>query len=295
MNEFVGFIGIGNMGLPMAQNLLKAGYHLKVFNRTKSKLSPLLKLGAEAVDRPCDVVGPGGVVITMLSNDEALKAVMLGPYGVLKSLGPDSIHISMSTISPDTSRELAPLHRKVSAWYLASTVSGRPESAAAATLGIYLSGESAPKSRALPILQKLGRHISDCGEDPGAANVVKLAANFMLFSVIESFAEALAFTEKQKLDRTAVMNMLCDNLFDCAVFRNYGRLLATKEYEHAAFKVELAFKDLRLALKSGESVAMPMPFADSLHNRFLNLLATGKADWDVCAIGRGVDEQAGLA
>jgi 3-hydroxyisobutyrate dehydrogenase-like beta-hydroxyacid dehydrogenase len=295
MNEVIGFIGIGNMGLPLAENLLKASYRLKVYNRTKSKLAPLLKLGAKAVERPADVIGPGGIVITMVANDEALRAVTVGPDGLLKSLGPESIHLSMSTVSPAISRELAPLHRKVSACYLAATVSGRPEAAAAATLGIYLSGEASAKPRVLPILQKLGRHVSDCGEDPGAANVVKLAANFMLFSVIEAFAEALAFAEKQTLDRTAVMNMLCDNLFDCAVFRNYGRLLAAKEYEPAKFKLELAFKDLRLAMQSSESVEMPMLFADSLHNRMLGLMATGKAHWDVSAIGRGVDEQAGLA
>ena len=130
------------MGLPLAENLLKAGYQLKLYNRTKSKLAPLLKLGAEAVERPADVIGPGGIVITMLANDEALRAVTLGPDGLLKSLGPESIHLSMSTVSPAISRELAPLHRKVSAYYLAATVSGRPEAAAAATLGIYLSGEA---------------------------------------------------------------------------------------------------------------------------------------------------------
>jgi 3-hydroxyisobutyrate dehydrogenase-like beta-hydroxyacid dehydrogenase len=81
----------------------------------------------------------------------------------------------------------------------------------------------------MDILRKLGRNASDCGEDPGAVNVVKLGANFMLFSMIEAFAEALTFAEKQKLDHTAVMNMICDNLFDCAVFRNYWRLLAAKE------------------------------------------------------------------
>jgi len=294
MNTTIGFIGIGKMGRPMAERLLQAGYRLKVYNRTKEKLAPLAKLGAEAVEHPADTVEPGGVVITMLANDEALKEVTLGPHGLLKSLGPESVHLSMSTVSPATSRELAPLHRKASAYYLAATVSGRPQAATAGTLGIYLSGDANAKPRVMDILRKLGRNVSDCGEDPGASNVVKLGANFMLFSMIEAFAEALTFAEKQKLDRSAVMNMICDNLFDCAVFRNYGRLLAAKEYEHAEFRVELAFKDLRLAMQSSESVAVPMPFADLLHSRMLGLVATGKANWDVSAIGRGVAEQAGL-
>ncbi|MDB6110665.1 MAG: 6-phosphogluconate dehydrogenase NAD-binding [Pedosphaera sp.] len=295
MDQTIGFVGTGNMGLPMAENLLKAGYKLKVYNRTKAKMAPLVERGAGTVEHPAEVAGSGGVVITMLADDAALKEVTLGPHGLIHSLGPESIHISMSTVSPAASRELAPLHREVSAYYLAATVSGRPEAAAAASLGIYLSGEATAKARVLDILHKLGRHISDCGEDPGAANVVKLAANFMLLSSIEAFAEALTFAEKQQLDRTAVMNMLCDNLFDCSVFRNYGRLLAAKAYEPAGFKVRLAFKDLRLAIQSGESAETPMPFADALHNRMISLVATGKADWDVSAIGRGVAEQAGLS
>jgi 3-hydroxyisobutyrate dehydrogenase-like beta-hydroxyacid dehydrogenase len=279
----------------MAENLLKAGYRLKVYNRTKEKLAPLVKLGAEAVDRPADVAGPGGVVITMVANDEALKQITLGPSGLIKSLGRDSIHVSMSTVSPVASRELAVLHREVGAYYLAATVTGRPDVAAAAGLGIYLSGERVAKPRVMPILQALGRNISDCGEDPGAANVVKLAANFMLFSAIEAFAEALAYVEKQNLDRAAVVKMLCENLFDCAPYRGYGELLAARDYEHAKFKLSLAFKDLRLALESSEATKTPMPFAESLHNRMLSLIATGKGDWDVSAIGRGVAEQAGLA
>jgi 3-hydroxyisobutyrate dehydrogenase-like beta-hydroxyacid dehydrogenase len=295
MNETIGFIGTGNMGAPMAENLLKAGYRLKVYNRTKERLVPLIKLGAEAVDRPADVVTPGGIVLTMLANDDSLKQVTLGPNGIINSLGPDSIHISMSTVSPDLSRELAVVHRKVGAWYVAATVSGRPDVAAAGKLGIYVSGEPAARKRVTPILQKLGRNISDCGDDPGAANVVKLAANFMLFSAIEAFAEALAYTEKEKLDRGAIVKMICDNLFDCAPYRGYGQLLAARDYEHPKFKLSLAFKDLRLALESSEATKTPMPFADSLHNRMLGLIATGKGDWDVSAIGRGVAEQAGLA
>src|SRR4051812_29240524 len=90
MGQTIGFVGTGNMGSPMAENLLKAGYKLKVYNRTKGKLAPLLERGAEAVEHPEDVVGPGGVVITMLADDSALKEVTLGPHGLIHSLGPDN-------------------------------------------------------------------------------------------------------------------------------------------------------------------------------------------------------------
>jgi 3-hydroxyisobutyrate dehydrogenase-like beta-hydroxyacid dehydrogenase len=294
MKETIGFIGTGNMGSPMAMRLLKAGYKLKVYNRTKSKLGTLIERGAEAVERPADAAEPGGIVITMLADDAALREVTFEADGLLKSLGPGNVHISMSTISPDTSREMAVKHHEVSADYLAATVSGRPEVAAEGKLGIYLSGEKAAKERVMAILHELGRNVANCGEDPGAANVVKLAANFMLFSAVEAFAEALAFAEKQKLDRTSVMNMLCDNLFDCPVYRNYGKLLAAQDYERPAFKLKLAFKDLKLAIQTSESAEAPMRLAESLHNRMLSLIATGKGDCDFSAIGRGAAEEAGL-
>jgi 3-hydroxyisobutyrate dehydrogenase-like beta-hydroxyacid dehydrogenase len=290
----IGFIGTGNMGSPMAKNLLESGCKLKVYNRTRSKVDPLVEMGAEAVDSPAKVVEPGGMVITMLTDDEAVREVTFGKHGLMEAFGKGNIHISMSTISPDTSREMAPKHRKASAYYVAAPVSGRPEVAAAGRLGIYLSGDKAPKEKVRPILHMLGRNVADCGEDPGAANVAKLAANFMLFSAVEAFAEALAFAEKQKLDRTKVMVALCDNLFDCPVYRGYGQLLADEEYQNAEFKLRLAFKDLRLAIETSESAAAPMRLAESLHNRMLSLIATGKGDWDMSVIGQGVAEEAGL-
>lgn len=294
MKETIGFIGTGNMGSPMAMNLLESGCQLKVYNRTRSKLQPLVEMGAEAVDTPTEVVEPGGMVISMLTDDEALREVTFGEEGLMESLGEGNIHISMSTISPDTSREMAPKHRGVSAYYVAAPVSGRPEVAAAGKLGIYLSGDKVAKERVRPILHKLGRNVADCGGDPGAANVAKLAANFMLFSAVEAFAEALAFAQKQNLDRTKVMTALCDNLFDCPVYRSYGQLLAAEDYEHAEFKLRLAFKDLKLAIQSSENAAAPLRLAESLHNRMLGLIAAGKGDWDVSAIGQGAAEEAGL-
>jgi 3-hydroxyisobutyrate dehydrogenase-like beta-hydroxyacid dehydrogenase len=294
MSQTIGFIGLGHMGTAMATRLLNAGYQLKVYNRTREKLEPLVKLGAQAVNFPYETVAPGGMAITMLSDDTALREVTLGPHGLSDSLGKDSIHLSMSTVSPDISRELAKRHSQVGACYVAATVSGRPDSAGAGKLGIYVSGDKTAKQLVSDILNVLGRNVADCGEDPGAANVVKLAANFMLFSAVEAFAEALAFAEKQNLDRGAVMKMLCDNLFDDAVYRNYGKLLAEQKYDDPQFKLKLAFKDLKLAIQGSESADAPLRFAQSLHNRMLSLIALGKGDCDFSVIGRGAAEDAGL-
>src|SRR6266478_564826 len=110
MKQKIGFVGLGSMGLPMAANLLAAGYDLAVYNRTAAKAEPLAAKGARRVDRPGDVAEPGGIVVSMLADDAALEAIVTGDDGLAKRLAPGGIHISMSTVSPATTRKLAPYH-----------------------------------------------------------------------------------------------------------------------------------------------------------------------------------------
>src|SRR5919202_2789296 len=110
MNQVIGFIGLGNMGLPMASNLIEAGYTLQVYNRTPEKARSLVDKGAKLANNPSDVVESEGIVITMLANDQALEAVVLGENGILEKLGTGGIHLSMSTVSPATAQNLAKYH-----------------------------------------------------------------------------------------------------------------------------------------------------------------------------------------
>src|SRR5271166_3148725 len=133
MKETVGFIGLGSMGLSMAANLLKADFGLRVYNRTPEKARPLLEQGARLARSPADAAEPGGIVVTMVSDDRALEEVTLGPDGLLGRLG-DGVHLAMSTIAPRTARRLARLHRERGGHYVASPVFGKPEVAAHAKL-----------------------------------------------------------------------------------------------------------------------------------------------------------------
>ena len=180
MSETIGFIGLGNMGLPIATNLLAAGYTLKVYNRTLEKAQPLIEQGAQVVHHPFEAIEPGGIVITMLANDAALEAVMLGENGILSHSVQNSIHLSMSTISPETADKLATLHQQQDSYYVAAPVFGRPDAAAARKLWIALSGQATAKERVRPILEQLGQGIFDFGEAAKAANIVKLAGNFLI-------------------------------------------------------------------------------------------------------------------
>src|SRR5882672_7439236 len=117
MKQTIGFIGLGGMGLPIANNLLKAGFSLRVYNRTAEKAQPLLEQGALLARSPAEAAAPGSIVVTMLSDDRAVEEVTLGPGGLLDRLG-DGVHVSMSTIAPHTARRLAGMHRERGGRYI---------------------------------------------------------------------------------------------------------------------------------------------------------------------------------
>lgn len=294
MNKPIGFIGLGQMGEPMARNLLKAGFNVCVYNRTLAKTEGLAREGAQVAKQPAAAIVPGGMVITMLANDAAVEEVVLGPNGIAGSLGEDGIHLSMSTISPETARKLAKVHEKNGSMYLAAPVFGRPEAAAARKLWICVSGPSAGHAIAAPVLQALGQNVHFFGEDPGAANVVKLAGNFLIASAIEALAEALALGEKNHVDRTALAGFFAQTIFACPIYVNYGRIIAEERYEPPGFKLELGMKDIGLVLNTAQTSQVPMPLASLLRDRFLGSLARGRQDMDWAAIALAVSETAGL-
>src|SRR5271166_3824652 len=162
MKETVGFIGLGGMGLAMATNLVKAGFGLRVYNRTAEKARPLLELGARLARSPAEAAEPGGVVVTMVSDDRAVEEVTLDANGLLARLG-DGVHLSMSTISPRTARRLADLHRERGGHYVASPVFGKPEVAAHAKLWIVTSSDAAARARVLALQEAMGQRVFDFG------------------------------------------------------------------------------------------------------------------------------------
>jgi 3-hydroxyisobutyrate dehydrogenase-like beta-hydroxyacid dehydrogenase len=284
--ETIGFIGLGRMGAAMAANLLKAGYRLRVYNRTPQKMEPLVAQGAIAVSYPFEVAEPGGIVITMLTNDAALDEVVLGAQGLQDRLGKDGIHLSMSTISPQTSHRLAEHHRRHGGYYVAAPVFGRPDAAAAARLWIVLSGPAEAKRRVQPVLQAMGQGLFDFGEDPGAANIVKLAGNMLIGAAIEAMGEAYTLAEKNGVSREAIHEMISSTLFACPVYQNYGRMIALQTYEPVGATASLIRKDMELALQTAWASLVPMPVADLVHNRLTARMARGRgeADWAELAL-----------
>lgn len=294
MSETIAFLGLGSMGTPMAKNLVAAGYRVRVYNRSLEKGQPLVELGAELARTPADAVTAGGIVFSMLSNDQAVEEMVLGNHGILSQLGTDGIHVSMSTIAPATAQKLAEQHQQHGSHYIAAPVFGRPEAAAAAKLWVCTSGNAAAKTRIEPMLKAMGQGIFDFGEEVGAANIVKLSGNFLIMSAIEAMAEAFTLAEKNGIDRTKVAELFGQTLFACPIYQNYGRMVAQQQYEPAGFKLSLGLKDVTLALQVAQANQIPMPLANLVQNRLLTSVAKGRADLDWTGFALEVSDDAGL-
>lgn len=294
MTETIGFIGLGSMGRPMANNLLAAGFDLRIYNRTPGKTVDLIASGARAVATPVEAVVPGGIVVTMVANDAALEAVTLGVEGIASGLGSGGVHLSMSTVSPQLARRLADVHREHGSHYVAAPVLGRPAAAAAGKLFILLSGSAEAKERVASLLAVMGQATRDLGDDPTQGHVAKLAANFMILSLVEVYAEVLAFAEKNGIGRQDMARLFGDTILNAPLFHLYGELLARENYAPPGFRLALGLKDIELILATGALSRTPTPVADLVHNRLLTAVAKGRSELDVTALALGVSEDAGL-
>jgi 3-hydroxyisobutyrate dehydrogenase-like beta-hydroxyacid dehydrogenase len=280
----VGFIGLGHMGSGMAANLLKAGHEVTVFNRTQAKAQPLLGEGAKFAAKVAEACR-GDAVFTMLADDAAVEAIVLGEGGVLASLRTGAVHISSSTISVALSERLTQEHAKRGQRFVAAPVFGRPEAAAMHLLFVVAAGEPNAIDAAMPLLDAIGQKTFVISLTPKIANLVKLSGNFLIASVIESLGEAIALVAKGGVDTRQYIDMLTSTLFAAPVYRNYGTLIANERFEPAGFAAPLGHKDIRLTLAAAEQLRVPMPVASLLRDRFLRLLAEGGDGLDWSAIG----------
>jgi 3-hydroxyisobutyrate dehydrogenase-like beta-hydroxyacid dehydrogenase len=292
--QSIGFIGLGNMGQGMASNLLKAGYPLRVYNRSREKARLLVEQGATLVDQPGDVVEPGGIVFTMLSDDLALRSVVLENPDFAKRLAPAGIHVSSSTISPDTAREVSNHHARNDVTFLSAPVIGRPDRAATGTLFILLAGKSEAKTKVAPLLERVGQRVFDFGEDPWLSNVAKLAFNFNIAAAIEIMAESFTLAEKNGIPRQKMAELLSETLFSGVVYRGYGDLIARHAYEPAGFRLVLGWKDIRLILQLAAESATPLPIGSLVRDRLLSAMAKGRENLDWSALALGASDDAGL-
>ncbi len=299
MKGVIGFVGLGRMGQPMALNLWKAGmsegFDIRVFDIREERAAPLIALGAYQAFRLADAVEPGGIVLTMVPDDGALLSVALGEGGILRRIGKGGVHLSLSTISPEVSAELAVLYEQQGSHYLAATVLGRPEVAQAAQLSIFLSGNPAAKARVLPLLRFLGKQIYDLGERVEIANVVKLGYNFLIAAAIEAMGEATALVERYGVDRAQFLEMLVESpLFKGAVYEGYGSMIGKRDYSEARFPANMGLKDLELILQAALQAGARLPIATLAHNHLQAALEAGRGEQDWSVLAEAIAWEAGV-
>jgi len=287
------FAGLGHMGAPMAANLLRAGHTVAVYNRSAGHAAELEALGATVAASPAAAAAGAEVAVTMLADDAAVEQVVLGADGLVGALSRGAVHASMSTISVALSRRLAAAHAAAGQRYVAAPVFGRPEAAATAKLWIVAGGDEAAIAACRPALDAIGQGVFVAGREPEAANVVKLAGNFMLASTIEALAEAQTLARAWGVDPGTLMTVM-NALFRSPIVENYGGAIAARRFEPAGFALALGLKDMRLALAAADARSVPMPFASTLHDRFLAATGRGMGGIDWSGIARLAAADAGL-
>jgi 3-hydroxyisobutyrate dehydrogenase-like beta-hydroxyacid dehydrogenase len=283
MSESIGFIGLGNLGTPIAANLLESCPGLLIYNRTASKTASLVSKGARACDNVAALARECSIVFTMVSDDAALKAVC--ESGLVSQLRPGGLHISMSTILPGTAADLATVHGSHGQHYLAAPVFGRPEAAMVRKLNFAVSGEEISRKRAEPFLKQAGAAgIWDFGDEVTTANTVKLCGNFLIASAMEAIGESIGLATKSGVDPQKMWNMFGQTIFNAPIYHNYSSIILQKKFEPAAFTAKLGLKDINLALQQAAGVRQQMPLASLLQKNMQQLVSSGKQDIDWSAV-----------
>jgi len=290
----VGFIGLGAMGSGMARNLIKAGHNVTVYNRTRSRADELKPDGAIVADTAAQAASGAEAVFTMLADDHALEEITFGAGKLLESLPAGSVHLSASTISVRLSRRLTAAHRERGQHYLAAPVFGRPDAAAAAKLFVVAAGPQFQIERCQPLFSAIGQRTFVAGAKPPMANVVKLAGNFLITTIIEGLAESFALARKSEVDPGQMLEILTGSLFPAPIYKNYGAMVAHEKFEPVGFKLKLGAKDNRLVLSAAEEASVPMPIASLVRDQFLAAMAQGMAEDDWAAVSKVVYKNAGL-
>jgi len=272
----VGFIGLGIMGLPMARNLLKAGYQVVVYNRTSSKAQELAKEGAQAVSSPRQVAEACQVIITMVTNSPDVEAVVLGPDGALEGIQKDAVLIDMSTISPSVTRAIAEQFKEKGAHMLDAPVSGGSWGAIEGTLSIMVGGEKAVFDRCLPVFQAMGKNIVHVGVS-GMGQTTKLVNQVLVVGNMNAVAEAMVFAAASGADLEATIEAVKGGAAGSWQLQNLGPRLIKGDFA-PGFMVRLQQKDLRLILEAAREMHLTLPATGLIHQLFASLEAYGEGD-----------------
>ncbi|PZV19238.1 MAG: 2-hydroxy-3-oxopropionate reductase [Leptolyngbya sp.] len=280
--ERIGFIGLGLMGKPMAQNLLKAGYTVTVFNRSRAAMDELAAVGAQLANAPSQVAQQSDVVLTCLPDSPDVEAVVWGETGILSGSRPGMLYVDHSTIAPATSRKLYDALKLSGVDALDAPVSGGDIGAQQGTLSIMVGGDEAAFGRSLPILQAMGKNIIYIGE-AGAGQVTKACNQIVVAMTVQAVAEALTLAKKSGVNPIKVRDALLGGFAQSRVLEVHGQRMIDRTFQ-PGFKLNLHRKDMNIVLQTGKELNLPLLGAAQVTELMNALLAQGKGELDSSAL-----------
>ncbi len=291
MSEKIGFIGLGIMGRGMAANLLKAGFDVTVWNRTTSRMEPLVEAGATAGDSPAGVAAQTDIIITCVSDTPDVEAVILGENGVIEGVTTGDLVVDMSTISPQTTREIGERLAEKGVHMLDAPISGGSEGAAKGTLSIMVGGEAGQVARAMPAFEAMGQTITHVGRS-GAGQTVKLVNQILVVINMLAVSEALLFAQAGGLDLQKTLDAVTQGAAGSWMLSNRGPQVIARDWR-PGFTIDLQQKDLRLVLQAADQMGVPVLGTSTVFNLYRTLQAQGLGAEGNHALAKALERLAG--
>jgi 3-hydroxyisobutyrate dehydrogenase len=292
MSKKVGIIGLGIMGMPMARNLIKAGFEVTAYNRTPSKVEQLVKEGAVKAASPKEAAQNNPVIITMVSDTPDVESVILGENGIIEGIKPDAVVIDMSTISPQATRKIAARLKEKQAHMLDAPVSGGEGGAIAGTLSIMVGGDAVILERCCPVLAAMGKTITHIGAN-GMGQTTKLMNQILVAGNLNAVCEALVFAQKQGVDLNKAIEAVKGGAAGSWQLANLGPRMIKRDFQ-PGFMVDLLQKDLRLVMEGSDLNKIPLPATALIHQLFDSLEAAGDGKCGTQALVKVVERLAAV-
>jgi 3-hydroxyisobutyrate dehydrogenase len=291
-SERIGFVGLGIMGQGMVRNLLKAGFSVCVWNRTASKMTPLVEAGASQGDSPAGVAEQSDIIITCVSDTPDVEQVILGEGGIIEGVRPGALVIDMSTISPQATREIAARLNDRDVHMLDAPISGGSEGAAKGTLSIMVGGEADQVERAMAAFQAMGKTITHVGP-LGAGQTVKLVNQILVVVNMLAVSEALLFAQAGGLDLQKTLDAITQGAAGSWMLSFRGPQVIKRDWR-PGFTIDLQQKDLRLALEAGTQMGIPMLGTSLVSNLYRTLQSRGLGSEGNHALTKALENLAGI-
>ena len=292
MSERVGFIGLGIMGRGMARNLLKAGFNLRVWNRTPSRMAELAAEGAATATSPADLAAQCDIIITCVSDTPDVEAVILGDDGVIHGARSGALVVDMSTISPHATRAIAAQLNTKGVQMLDAPVSGGSEGAARGTLTIMVGGEAEAVARAMPVLQAMGKTITHVGPQ-GHGQMVKLVNQILVVGHALAMSEALLFAQAGGLDLEKTLDAVVPGAAGSWMLANRGPQILRRDWR-PGFTIDLQQKDVRLILDAADQLGVPVLASSLVFNLYRTLQMQGLGTEGNHALIKALERLAGI-